>query len=169
MHSLVDRIKEVSLRANGLRRKKWRYYKYTYTSGKWVDLFEITGSGVVDYLHLECPDYTSHCQFRVTFDDVVWEWTCSSVKDKKIFGEDVIYGVSKEDSYNKVWIPDLEENKITWLSSENLSHINVDSTGDDIKYYNHLPGGIRFNKNFKISVNCDNSYTITASALYGVY
>lgn len=170
MYSLVDRIKEVSLRANGLRRKKWRYCQSTYTSGKWVDLFEITGSGVVDYLYLDCPSYASDCIFRITFDDVVWEWKCNNTKHSEIFGGDAIYGAAFDSDYNYLLVPDPNSNCVQkTIVARDIPFLTVDSTGDDLKYTNIFPGGIKFNENFKISVSTDQSYTITAHALYGIY
>lgn len=166
MYSLVDVIKEAALRVNGIHRKKFRLNKFLRTDSKWVDLLEIEGSGVVDYLRLACiSTYSSDVKFRVEFDDIVWEWDCRAVKDRSIFGGDGVLGVA---SNLTVAIPDLEDNDVTAIDSQYVHFISTDSTANDIKGYSLLPGGIKFNKRFKLST-MNSGYEMTASALYGIY
>lgn len=169
MNSLLDKINEVVSRTNNVCRKKWTYDKTTYTSGKWVDVFEINGRGVVDFLRLYCDTYTSQCTFRITFDDVVWERNCNTGRDLYIYGENMIFGATYTDSYYRLVAPMEQGDNVSYGAIQNVRMLCSDFEENDFSMYNILPGGIRFNEHFKISVNLDNSYPVKISALYGLY
>lgn len=168
MNSLVDKLNEINLRSSGLRRKRWYIDVYKDTKDEWVDLFEINGSGVVDYLNLSCDVASSNCRFRVSFDDVVWECGDSSMSRHQIFSGDSLFGAYGTDLKGLV-VPNYVGNSLDVININTVRLISTDSTGDELLYNNILPGGIKFNKQFKVSVKTYGSYRLMPCALYGIY
>ena len=168
MKSLLDNINESIARANpGIRRKIWETSFYQNTQEKWVDLLEINGSGVVDYLYANCESSTSNCSFRLTFDDTVWEWNCGSSGTRTFLSENMIFGALYTDSYYRLMLP--YKNELTYGTQNDIHIIGSDFEQNKLALYNILPGGFKFNKHFKLSVSTTYAYGVNGFAHYGLY
>lgn len=170
MKSLLNILDEsISKTALGLRHKMWKQSFTDITRGQYVDLLEINGEGVVDYLMLSCDTSTSTCAFKITCDDKVWEWSASDRSQCRIFSEQAIYGTYKDSSYEYFVTPYLiNSNYVTSFRSDYVNVKDMDSLPNKPDSYDLLTGGFRFENTFKISVMNNNGYLVYASALYRI-
>lgn len=161
MKSLIDSINRPKLEDL----KTVNLYDTNSTNSQWVDVLEVNGRGVAEYLKVSSA--SDYVDFKITIDGIEWKVSMTSSKSVlEIMSERMVFGAPfLSSAYVLVRYTD---GSLRPVNCDNVKFLTKDSVpvATDTYHSNIMLGGITFNKNFKVSMYDSSGYTKTVQLVY---